>query len=213
MFPRTPPISLGNGTLTRSVFTAEGSLSAIFTHITGVKRGRLHNEVQRIMAAGTKMPSESRKGRSLSQSPLRYQGWSQRLTSQLILYSGALTVSHLKLCKTCQNNCGESTKHSQNEFVNHKLFFICFIHKRTIEFLWHPETVLIKIPTNQFIHLSIPWLGKPLMFPLMQLSILTQENFLLAYWSAILPSDSSQLIMIDSAMAVLVRQHRVKMAC
>ena len=56
----TPPISLGSGTLTHSVFTAAGSLSAVFTHITGVKRDRFHNEVQRFMAAGTKMPSEYR---------------------------------------------------------------------------------------------------------------------------------------------------------
>lgn len=57
----SPFFSLGSGTLTLSVFTAAGSLSALFTHITGVKRGRFHNEVQRFVSAGIKMPSESRK--------------------------------------------------------------------------------------------------------------------------------------------------------
>lgn len=59
MFPQTTPSSPDNGTLTQSVFTAAGGLSAVFTHLTGVKRGRFHNEVQWFMAAGIKMLSES----------------------------------------------------------------------------------------------------------------------------------------------------------
>lgn len=60
MLSQTLLFSLGSGTLTHSAFTAAGSLSAVFTHITGVKGGRFHNEVQRLMAAGIKMPSATR---------------------------------------------------------------------------------------------------------------------------------------------------------
>lgn len=48
MFPQTPLFSLDGGTLTHSVFTAAGGLSAVFTHITGVKSGRFYNEAPRM---------------------------------------------------------------------------------------------------------------------------------------------------------------------
>lgn len=189
---RPPPVfSLGSGTLTHSVFTAAGSLSAVFTHITGVKRGRFHNEVQRFMAASIKMLSESRNHSPLWWSRERYQGWS--------LTEVELSTNLVKWCEvTCTSDALKNlpplrekynTHNWRSESQNDWLFFICFAHKKTF-YDTLQQWYLNKISTNQFIYSCIL---SVLILLYCSCPFLTQGNFLLAYWSAALPSNSSLL--------------------
>lgn len=131
----TSRFSLGSGTLTHSVFTAGGSLSAVFTHITGVKRGRFHNEVQRFMAVGIKMPSESRNRGPFVTVPGEISG--------LVSTEAELSTNPLKWCEvTCTSDalknlprqCEKYTARDRDLNINKKdsVFPFSFAHRRIV---------------------------------------------------------------------------------
>lgn len=143
-----------------------------YLHILlGWKDGRIHNEVWHFMATAIKALSKSRNPKCrkpLSRTSVRYQSSSESLTR----CAGVALASHWKhFCSSCQicvktyNAQSKAASDSRpNKFVNHTIS-ICSARWRTIELLWHVWRALIKIPTNQFIHLSIMWLRKPFMSP------------------------------------------------
>lgn len=156
IFPQTPPFSLSSRTLTHSVFTAAGRLSAVFTHITGWK------EVDFTMrcSGSWQLVSTCRQNpepTALCDVPWwNIRCWSpQRLNSQRIHSSGLKLPAHLKLylfyitCHHCVKSIKLKLHHKPICKSKRFTVFICFPHKRPF------YDTLQYHKSNQCIHRSI----------------------------------------------------------
>lgn len=143
----------------------------------------------------------------------------QRLNCQWNIWSCVKLPADLKLCKTC-HYCIRQLELWPTHVCKSQRFtiFICFAHKKTADFIMTPfNTSLIKISTDQFIHLSILWLNINHLCRL-QFSYTAAIHFYTgrtSYW----PIDQQApewfipTHQIDSVTVVLVRQHRLNMIC
>lgn len=106
--------------LTRSVFMAAGSLSALFTHITGVKRGRFYNEVQWFIAGGYQDAVRDQKLQPFVAAPGEISG--------LVSAEGELSMNSLKWYKiTCTCKLRKTCQHCVKKYKAHNLKLKMFI--------------------------------------------------------------------------------------
>lgn len=195
---RQPPFSLGSGTLTPSAFTGAGSLSAVFTHITGVKRSRFHNEVQPFMGSPYQDAVRIQKPQPFPTVPGEISGVVSTGWCQGVHWSGINSPEAVQTLPTLHEMCGVP-KWTLNMFITYKDWLFSFTFSK--EYIFSRHTSIHRSDSNlhKSIHSAVRTVIRESFYvspnsAVPQLSILTRENFLLAYWSAVLPSDSSQLI-------------------
>lgn len=183
-FLRHPRFSLGSSALTHSAFAAAGGLSAEFIHITGVKRGRSHNEAQLLVEIYPRSESKKLQPFCYFHPPGEiFCGWSpQRSSGQWSLCIGVNLPAHWKLGEMCRR-CARSGKLTCWDISTSRidLFYLLLWlkHKLINSFRF------VVIKGSHFVGFNSAVLRR---------FVLTRKNFLMAYWSAVLPGDSSQLI-------------------